>query len=153
MSIRLLGVLLWVLDGAAASTATQRPSYYSALYGIKYSYPQLLAVSWTYLSVEDPQLRFKPFVQVEPGIFGGKFSGGFGSVAGFPIMTSVRVKAAYLHMWAGSVEGWKSRYGYLGPEIEFMTILPSVHLGVYHSLGETLSSESLRFSIGGGVGF
>jgi hypothetical protein len=126
---------------------------YGPFFGVKASWPQYVAGSLSFMSMEKKLGVYKPYFQIEPGLAGMKTSVGFGSVVGPSIFSSKRLKIAYLNIWALSNEEWPSKYGYLGPEIEFMALLPSVHFGVFQPLDQGVDISKWKYALGVGVGF
>jgi hypothetical protein len=137
----------WVLLVPTIVSAKEHGLYY----GAKATWPQIASLSFTYISLDEKKIEFKPFVQIEPGILGNKTSVGLGNVAGSQGATSFRLKATYLNMWGISSGNWNSKYGYLGPEFEAMVLFPSFHIGIYHPLDQEFHASSIKASFGIGI--
>jgi len=131
-----------------------RSEKYQLFYGIKTSYPQILSASVCYMRYEEKIGYFDPYFQIEPGLAGNKLSAGLASNSEkFAVDESLRLKLVYMNIWAFQNRSWPSKYGYLGPEVELMAALPSIHFGVYSPLDKNPSFKILKLSFGLGIGF
>ena len=131
-----------------------RNEKYQLFYGIKTSYPQIISASLCYMRYEERFGFFDPYFQFEPGLAGNKISVGLANnYERFAVDESLRLKLVYMNIWAFEKESWPSEFGYLGPEVELMAAMLSIHFGMYHSLDKNSALEWLKLSFGLGIGF
>lgn len=131
-------ICLLVLPLAAASA-------FPFLIGARVSTPQIASVS----------LAYRPtnlwFVQVEPGVGGGKAALGIGGSFGYTF--GLGLKSSILHTWGTTWGNVETGQTYAGGEGVLMISGMNLTFGLYSHIDGDHPEKDMLVSVGAGIGF
>ena len=130
-------ILLFILPVTAAA--------YPFMVGARVSTPQIASVS----------LTFRPtalwFIQVEPGVGGGKAALGIGGSWDYHF--GIALKSSVLYTWGKTIGDVETRQTYAGGEGVIMVSGINLTFGLYGHIAGNDTEKDMLVSVGAGVGF
>jgi hypothetical protein len=118
---------------------------FPVLIGARLSTPQIASVSITYR----PKTLW--FLQVEPGVGGGKAALGLGGSWSYHF--GMGVKCSLLHTWGKTLGGVETGQTYAGGEGVLMISGVNLTFGLYSHIDGDAPDKDMLVSVGVGVGF
>ncbi len=133
----LITVLLLLLPLTALS--------YPFMVGARLSTPQIASVSLTYRPAD------LWFVQVEPGVAGGKAALGIGG--SWDYMFGIALKSSLLYTWGNPMGDTQPKQTYAGGEGVIMVSGINLTFGLYGHIDGDDKEKDMLVSVGAGLGF
>ena len=159
-SILLISLFINIASDAHGSVEDKKTWLFT--WGARYSNPQIASASVSIIKSETVQGSFirvyeGNFLQLEPGVGGGKVSIGHGAVAAgeegfYPAFFAIAIKGSYLRTW-GSPWGRLPNQNFLGTEADFTYLFIKTSVGYFWRTNGSGFGDEQFISLGAGIGF
>ncbi len=120
-------------------------SAFPFLFGARLSTPQIASISLTYRPTS------LLFVQVEPGVGGGKAALGIGGSWAYTF--GIALKSSLLYTWGNPIGDVESKQTYAGGEGVLMVSGVNLTFGLYGHIDGDDTEKDMLVSVGAGLGF